>query len=48
VHNKVIRRLARYIPLDSPLMIVRTNVKEKPVKAAKPEPKPKQKKRKRR
>jgi lipoprotein-anchoring transpeptidase ErfK/SrfK len=39
VHNKVIRRLARYIPLGTPLTILRTKAKEKPVKAAKPKPK---------
>jgi lipoprotein-anchoring transpeptidase ErfK/SrfK len=33
VHNKVIRRLARYIPLGTPLMILRSNAKEKPLKA---------------
>jgi lipoprotein-anchoring transpeptidase ErfK/SrfK len=48
VHNKVIRRLARYIPLGTPLVILRTNAKEKPIKPAKPKaakrPKPKKKK----
>lgn len=48
VHNKVIRRLARYIPLGTPLVILRTNAKEKPVKVVKPKAKPKPKKRKRR
>jgi lipoprotein-anchoring transpeptidase ErfK/SrfK len=43
VHNKVMRRLARYIPLGTALNIVLTDAKEKPVKA----PKPQQKKRKR-
>jgi lipoprotein-anchoring transpeptidase ErfK/SrfK len=36
VHNKVIKRLARYIPLGTPLDVVRTKAKEKPVKPAKP------------
>jgi lipoprotein-anchoring transpeptidase ErfK/SrfK len=47
VHNKVIRRLARYIPLGTPLMIVRAKAKEKPLKPAKPKaskrPKPRKK-----